>query len=108
MADHDDGGVTLSELLICIAIMGIIAAALSASTIAVLRNEGPTRDRLTEANGALFLSSYLPRDAASADTINAGSPGSNCPNAPAGGSVANQLTLSWDETVDGATTSFES
>src|SRR5262245_50874913 len=88
--------------------MGVVAAVISAVTVAVLRTEGPTRQRVADANGALLLSAYLPKDVSSARTIEVTSPASSCSNAPSGGTVSNLMTLRWSETINGGTIDFES
>jgi prepilin-type N-terminal cleavage/methylation domain-containing protein len=64
-----DEGFTLVELLVSIAILGIIMGAISAAMITFLRTGTYASERDDHSAGAILLSSYLDRDLASADTV---------------------------------------
>ncbi|MCZ7525328.1 MAG: type II secretion system GspH family protein [Acidimicrobiia bacterium] len=87
-----EGGFTLVELLVTIAILGLISGPLAASIIVGLRSTDTTRARLGEANDTELLGSYLVPDvqgARLADTA-----------ADCGGATVLRLTVSPDGEPD--------
>lgn len=60
-----DAGFTLIELVICVAIVGMVAAALTAITISELRNDTVTAARMDESFDVQFATTYWQRDVAS-------------------------------------------
>ena len=57
-----DDGVTLIELLVAIAMLGIIAVPLGTALISFLRNTNATTDRLAESHDAQIASAYFAQD----------------------------------------------
>lgn len=66
---HRDRGLTLTELIVTVAIMGVVVTALSGSIVVFLRNEGAVSERIDESRGLQQLANYLPADVASASRI---------------------------------------
>lgn len=62
---HEDGGFTLPELVITVAIMGIIASGLAGVVISYLKHTIDTQARLTESHDVQFAAAYWQRDVAS-------------------------------------------
>lgn len=88
-ARRDDDGFTLVELLISIALLGVVTAAISAAYIVFLQNGTYTSERDDHSGGAIVTASYLERDAASATTATTG--GTTCSGS------TNHLLFTWDE-----------
>lgn len=101
-AGHRDRGLTLTELLITIAIVGIIMGVLSSATVVFLRNQGSISQRIDATRGLQQLVNYLPGDVASAQVITEHAGPNTC---GAGGTPI--LHLSWEEEF-GDTTSRDS
>jgi len=64
---NDEGGFTLVELLITIAIMGIIVPALAVGVVSILHNSNTTTQRLYESHDAQIAAAYFANDVQSAD-----------------------------------------
>jgi hypothetical protein len=64
-----DRGLTLTELLITVVIVGTIIGVLSSATIVFLRNQSSVSKRVDETRGLQQLVNYLPSDVASAQVI---------------------------------------
>lgn len=64
-ARSDDEGLTLPELVITVAIMGIVLTALVGVVMSYLRNTVDTQSRLTESQDVQFVATYWQRDVAS-------------------------------------------
>lgn len=62
-------GFTLPELMMAIAVLGIIVAPLTASIVVGLRTTTDAEQRLVEARGEQLTAAYFPSDVASSDTI---------------------------------------
>ncbi|HWJ66052.1 MAG TPA: prepilin-type N-terminal cleavage/methylation domain-containing protein [Nocardioides sp.] len=60
-----DDGFTLMEVMVAVAILGIIAAALTGVVISYLKTSGITRARLTESTDQQFISTYWQNDVSS-------------------------------------------
>lgn len=58
----DEAGFTLMELVLTVAIIGIITVALSGVVIVFLRNTAETQARLTESHDVQFAAAYWQRD----------------------------------------------
>lgn len=92
--DRNDDGFTLVELLVSVAIMGVIMAAISTAFIGFLQTGAKTSARDDHSAGGALLASYLDRDLASAEEYS--TTGTGCPvTNPAAGSP--QLRLAWTE-----------
>ncbi|MEU0093483.1 prepilin-type N-terminal cleavage/methylation domain-containing protein [Kribbella sp. NPDC006257] len=61
---RSEGGFTLVELLVAIAIIGIITIPLSGTIVSALKNSGTTQDRMALSHDAQLSSSYFARDVA--------------------------------------------
>lgn len=64
-----DRGLTLTELLITIAVSGIVITVLAGATSTFLRNQHSASDRVDQTRGLQQLVNYFPRDVASAQSI---------------------------------------
>ncbi len=100
-----DGGYTLPELLIAVAMLGIITAVLSAAIIVVIRQQDSTVGRLDGARAEQSFDTWMPADLASFNptTVTTDTTLDPC-SAPCDGidiSGVNTLMASWD--VDGST-----
>lgn len=62
---RDDRGFTLMELMMTVAIMGVVAAALSGIMISYFKTTVDTRSRFTESLDVQFAAAYWQRDVAS-------------------------------------------
>jgi prepilin-type N-terminal cleavage/methylation domain-containing protein len=98
---HRDGGFTLPELLLVIAIMGIISTAIFSGISVVLRNQDSTLGRLSQQRNIQGLTTWLPADVASTPPNGLVIGGGGCGS---GGQAV--LGLTWTETVDGTTTTY--
>jgi prepilin-type N-terminal cleavage/methylation domain-containing protein len=68
----DESGVTLVELIVTVAIMGIIMTALAAALIVSFHTTNDTNTSLDQSNAEQFLSLYLTRDVQGADSVATG------------------------------------
>lgn len=87
-----DRGLTLTELLITIALVGVIMSVLSSATIVFLRNQSSASLRIDQTRGLQQLVNYLPGDVASAQVITLGTGPDACGT---GGTPI--LHLKWEE-----------
>ncbi len=98
---HDDeGGFTLPELIMSIALLMIIAAPLMLSFVTSVRYIGKTDEKFTDTRGGLLTATYFPSDVASADTITLNDP------APCGGTgtgLTPVVSFNWSDTSVPAT-----
>lgn len=69
-----EGGFTLAEVVLTMAILGVITAALAAVIIAVFRNDGGAATSVTDARDAQLVATYFTRDVESATSVDT-SPG---------------------------------
>jgi prepilin-type N-terminal cleavage/methylation domain-containing protein len=67
-----DGGFTLVELLVAVAILGIVMAAMTAAMVVALTGDKESGQRLGESTDVSFTASYLADDAQGANTFSAG------------------------------------
>lgn len=74
---RDDGGFTLVELLIAIAILAIIMVPLATGVMSILHNSTGTVETLNESHDAQITAAYFPIDAESADVSGTAVSGSN-------------------------------
>jgi prepilin-type N-terminal cleavage/methylation domain-containing protein len=95
---RQDSGFTLIEMLMVIAVVGLIATVLAMSISVFARNNGSVSSRVTETRDLQNLTNFLPVDVASARTI------TTTPSVSAecgtGGTV--QLHLEWSEDWNGS------
>ena len=104
-SSNRDRGMTLVELLITVTILGIIMSSLSFAIIAILRNEGPTKNRLSESKDITFLQAWIPNDLASATSRNVDPAYQPSPTATLAGT--NVLTIDRSDVMaDGTATSY--
>lgn len=97
-----DRGFTLPELLVVIAVMGMIATAVFSGISVVLRNEDSTMARLSQQRNIQGLTTWLPADVASTPPNGLVIGGGGCGS----GSGVNVLGLTWVEVVDGFSTTY--
>jgi prepilin-type N-terminal cleavage/methylation domain-containing protein len=93
-----DLGMTLPELLIAVAVLGLIMLVLAASIIVTLRQSDNTEGRINVARGEQSVDLYLPNDLASAETISQDPDASPCTGGcPASVQLygSNALMLTW-------------
>ena len=64
---HNDRGMTLIELLVCVTVVGLIATVLAATVTVVLRQSPETTARVDTARWEQNLGTWLPADLASAE-----------------------------------------
>lgn len=85
-----DGGTTLVELLLVLAVLGIVVSAMTAATVVGLRTTDATSERLTESRGAQLVAAWLPGDVQSARTVTSGAAACGAGGAPV-------LGLAWSD-----------
>jgi len=94
-------GVSLVELLITMAIMGVVASALGGAVIVWLRNDAPTNARLRDSHDAQLLILHLPLDIVSAGDPDDGDvvwrDDASDPANTACSGVRNLLWMTWGE-----------
>jgi hypothetical protein len=101
-----ESGVTLVELLMSIAISGLIIGPLSAGLIIGLRTSGETATRLAGSSDAQFLSITLPSDIESAGNAAGDIVWSPTANVECSG-VTNVLRLRWTATDSGSAVIYQ-
>jgi prepilin-type N-terminal cleavage/methylation domain-containing protein len=95
----NDGGFTLVELLICVALVGVLATVTSSAIVVALRTTPAVEDRADASVNVQGLVTWLPQDVDSAtpDSFDA------APGTPSGCSGAdpgqNLLKMAWTETI---------
>lgn len=97
-----DGGMTLVEVVVSLAIIGIVTLAISGVVVATLRQQDNTEGRLNVARAEQSIGMWFPADLASADTIDTSPSASPC-GAPTCDGVdlstgSNVLLLTWTTT----------
>jgi hypothetical protein len=98
--------VTLIELLISIAIMGLIIGPLSAGIIIGLRTSGETATRLAGSSDAQFLSIALPPDIESTGNASGDVVATPTANTECSG-ITNVLRLRWTSSDTGTPTTYQ-
>ncbi|MBK5331891.1 MAG: VWA domain-containing protein [Ilumatobacteraceae bacterium] len=96
---------TLPELLISVALTGILIASLSMSITVIYRQSDNTSGRANNARSEQNVNIWMPADLASAESVSTDPAASPCaPNCPAGADVGgtNALMLTWKGTVPGS------
>jgi prepilin-type N-terminal cleavage/methylation domain-containing protein len=76
----DEGGFTLVELIIGVAIVGLLTTAIASALIVTLRTTGVTNKRMSESHDVQITSAYLANDVQSAKAVEA-NPASGCSGA---------------------------
>ncbi len=100
------GGFTLVELVVSVAVMGIVTTSLSSGVTVVLRTMDTTTRRLNETKDEQNLVTWLPVDVAAAPAANVQTNSalpSGCANSSPG---LNILLLGWTEAINGTTTTY--
>lgn len=92
----NESGMTLIEMLIATAVLGIIIGPLTASLLLGYANAEGTRERLSDSAAAQIVSAYFPLDGASAEQVTIAAPG------PCVAPAKTWLTFTWTDPVDGA------
>lgn len=90
---RSEAGFTLPEVLMAIAVLGIIIVPLTNAMVVGLRSSGRTTDVLVASADRQMLANYLPPDALSASVVKTDAASPGCA-APAGSRV---LLLGWSE-----------
>ena len=102
---YRDRGMTLPELLISVAIIGLIAVAISGAVVVTLRQQSSTEGRLNVARAEQSISMWIPADLSSADDVNTDPGASPCGTTVCDGidlgTGSNVLLLSWSTMVGG-------
>jgi prepilin-type N-terminal cleavage/methylation domain-containing protein len=95
-----EDGFTMVELVMAVAILGIISITLGVVGTVMFKTLGQTQDRLTESRGPRFASVYWVPDVASADVVNPSTAGvpTVC------GAAAPLVTLQWTDDRTALTT----
>jgi prepilin-type N-terminal cleavage/methylation domain-containing protein len=78
----DEGGFTLVELIIGVAIVGLLMVAIASALIVSLRTTGVTNSRLAESHDVQISSSYLANDMQSAQSISVPNSAATCAGSP--------------------------
>jgi prepilin-type N-terminal cleavage/methylation domain-containing protein len=94
-----EGGFTMVELVISVAILGIMSIALGVVGTVMFRTLNQTQDRLTESRGPRFASVYWVPDVSSAEKINPATAG--IPTVCGTGAL---VTLQWTDDRTAVTT----
>lgn len=94
-----DRGLTLPELIVTVALVGIVVTVLSSAIIMFLRNESAVGERIDRQRGLQQLVNFLPADVASAQQIFTATPG---PGALCIGGGETLLHLAWSEAFPGS------
>jgi prepilin-type N-terminal cleavage/methylation domain-containing protein len=102
MTARDDHGFTLVELMLTVALLGIVMAPIGAAFVVGLRSSSDAASRLTESRGAQITAAFFARDVQGARTVTLGS--SSC------GAVAGTtpvLTLSGGDPADPTVVTYQ-
>lgn len=99
-----EGGFTLIEVVVVVALLGLITSVIAATVTVVIRNEGPANERALTANAQRGLQTWL-----SYDVVGVATPGfdvspgstSGCTGASPG---SNLVRLTWTSSTGGTTT----
>ncbi len=95
----EDRGMTLPEVLIVAAVMGLIASVLSMSIVVTLRQSDNTQGRVNVARAEQSISMWMPADLASADVVDTSPAATPCGATTCAGvdltKGSNVLMLSW-------------
>jgi prepilin-type N-terminal cleavage/methylation domain-containing protein len=78
----DEGGFTLVELIIGVAIVGLLMVAAASALIVSLRTTGVTNSRLSESHDVQITSSYLANDMQSSQSISVPNSSATCASTP--------------------------
>jgi prepilin-type N-terminal cleavage/methylation domain-containing protein len=97
----EDAGMTLVEVVITVALLGIVIGPIALSMVFGLAHSSGTRDRIVDSASAQLASSYLPGDIQSADTV--ATSGTGCPSSLNVATDTVRLLLGWDRPRQGPT-----
>ena len=103
---HSDGGMTLPELLIAVAVTGVLVAAMATATTVIIHQSTNTKGRLNNSRSEQQVGLWVPADLASAENVSTDPAASPCgTQCPAGVSIqgSNALMLSWSGFIAGQT-----
>lgn len=95
-----DSGLTLVELLVCCALIGVIVSAISLATVTVYKTRASSMGRANNARSEQAIGLWMPSDLASAEAVDTSAGAVPCgpsPACPPGANVggSNALMLTW-------------
>ncbi|HEY2812910.1 MAG TPA: prepilin-type N-terminal cleavage/methylation domain-containing protein [Acidimicrobiales bacterium] len=93
MRHHDDAGVTLMELLVCIAIMSIVSVALASAFVAANKSITKSGYLMDDSHDGQIAASYFTTDVESADSISTAA----YPSCSAGTPLISFTWHGWDQ-----------
>src|SRR3954447_22402752 len=82
LPSHREAGFTLVELLIGIAIAGMLIAVIGSAMVVGLKTTDATTQRLSESHDTQVTSSYLANDVQSASAVNVSGSNASCASTP--------------------------
>jgi prepilin-type N-terminal cleavage/methylation domain-containing protein len=106
---HRDAGMTLPEVLVSMAITGVLVAAMAMAATLVIRQADNNTGRVNNVRSEQSVGIWLPSDLASAESVNTDPAATPCGTAcPPGllGDGSNALMLTWSGSVPGVTASI--
>ena len=106
---HRDAGMTLPEVLVSMAITGVLVAAMAMAATLVIRQADNNTGRINNVRSEQSVGIWLPSDLASAELVNTDPAASPCGTACPPGlldSGSNALMLTWSGSVPGVTASI--
>jgi prepilin-type N-terminal cleavage/methylation domain-containing protein len=103
-----EDGFTLIEMIIAIAVLGIIVGPIAGSFLIGFLESTSARDRIADSSGAQVLSAWLVRDIQSSESISVNPASPTCFPAPitAGDAVRLQITMTDPKTSTTSTVSY--
>ena len=96
-APHDDAGFTLTELVIAVALLGMVMTAMTAAILAALTSNRETEARLDRSNSLAIAATYFGDDVAQANDVRVSVPEESCADNPTPGTAVVQF---WNRQVD--------
>ena len=112
MTDRRQGGFTLTEVLIVVVIMGVLATAIAIAFSVIVRTVPPTEARADDARSLLGVTTWLPADVSAVPQVPRASAAPNWDDDPVTLSGcgtdpgANIVRLSWRESLSGSPVTF--
>ncbi|CAN5518250.1 hypothetical protein BH10ACT2_BH10ACT2_21940 [soil metagenome] len=104
---RSDRGMTLPEVLISVAVTGMLVASMAMATTVILRQVDNSRGRINNSRSEQSIGIWMPADLASAEVVNTDAGASPCgASCPANVNVSgtNALMLTWTGSIAGTTT----